>query len=155
MSYFFQKSSTIWQSFVLRGQNWHFLWIQPYKKQKHGEQLIYLDRRMVTKITPAECSEGYLRACLRKNRPVILDQKKLISLIFWDIKAFTLVVTKIHFVWPKVINIFFYEFLNFQTISGGVIAFQTAKIANIDRALENEHLAQKAWFSFPYTDTPL
>ena len=53
------------------------------------------------------------------------------------------------------INIFFYEFLNFRTISAGVIAFENAKIANIDRALENEQLAQKAWFSFLYTDTPI
>ena len=50
------------------------------------------------------------RALLRKNRPVILDQK-LIFLIFWDIK-----VTKMHFVWPKMRNIIFYEFLNFRSV---------------------------------------
>ena len=67
--------------------------------------------------------------------------KKIIFLIFWDIKASTLVVAKMHFVWPKVINIFFYEFLNFRAVSAGAIAVQSAKIANIDRALENKHLA--------------
>ena len=39
---------------------------------------------------------------------------------------------------------FFYEFLNFRAVSAGAIAFQSAKIANIDRTLEKKHLAQKA-----------
>ena len=33
---------------------------RPYNKEKLSEQLIYLDKRAVTKVAPAECSEGYL-----------------------------------------------------------------------------------------------
>ena len=33
---------------------------RPYNKEKLNEQLINLDIRTVTKVTPAECSEGYL-----------------------------------------------------------------------------------------------
>ena len=34
---------------------------RPYNKNKKlNEQLIYLDKRTVTKVAPAECSEGYL-----------------------------------------------------------------------------------------------
>ena len=33
---------------------------RPYNKEKLNEQLIYLDKRTVTKVAPAECSEGYL-----------------------------------------------------------------------------------------------
>ena len=48
-----------------------------------------------------------------------------------------------HFVWPKLQNIFFYEVLNFRPAS---ISFKTAKIANIGGAIENKHLAQEARF---------
>ena len=57
--------------------------------------------------------------------------KKLISLIFWDYKASTWVVTKVHFVWTKMQNIFLYEFLNFWPVGTSAIAFGTRKIANI------------------------
>ena len=37
----------------------------PYNKGKLNEPLIYLDRRTVTKLAPAECSEGYLNRVVR------------------------------------------------------------------------------------------
>ena len=33
---------------------------RPYNKEKLNERLVYLDKRTVTKVAPAECSEGYL-----------------------------------------------------------------------------------------------
>ena len=33
---------------------------RPYNKEKLYEHLIHLDKRTVTKVAPAECSEGYL-----------------------------------------------------------------------------------------------
>ena len=33
---------------------------RPYNKKKLNEQLIYLGKRTVTKVAPAECSEDYL-----------------------------------------------------------------------------------------------
>ena len=61
MNYFFKTAQQYDNLWFFADKIDIFLWSQPYKKQKHGEQLIYLDRRMVTKIIPAECSEGYLR----------------------------------------------------------------------------------------------
>ena len=73
--------------------------------------------------------------------------QKINFLIFWDSKASTLVVTKMHFFWPKVIDMIFYDFFkNFWVARAGDIAIQTAKIANIDDALGNKNLAQKARF---------
>ena len=40
-------------------------------------------------------------------------------------------------------NIIFYEFLNFQPVGSGAIAFETAKIAYIAGATENKQLVQE------------
>ena len=45
------------------------------------------------------------RVSVRTDRRVWI--KKLISLIFWDIEASTYVVTKMHFVCPKMQKIYF------------------------------------------------
>ena len=42
---------------------------RPYNKGKLNEPLMYLDRRTVTKLAPAECSESYL------NRVVLLKKE--------------------------------------------------------------------------------
>ena len=38
---------------------------QPHNKEKLNEPLMYLDRRTVTKLAPAESSEGYLNRVVR------------------------------------------------------------------------------------------
>ena len=40
-------------------------------------------------------------------------------------------------------NIIFYEFLNFQPVGSGAIAFETPKIAYIAGATENKQLVQE------------
>ena len=48
-------------SYVLDKTNiWYGAMSTLQQQKKLNEQLIYLDKRTVTKVAPAECSEGYL-----------------------------------------------------------------------------------------------
>ena len=54
---------------------------RPYNKEKLDEQLIYLDRRRVTKVTPAECSEGYLNRVVPPKKELYVPARKAVKRI--------------------------------------------------------------------------
>ena len=49
---------------------------RPYNKEKLNEQLIYLDKRTVTKVAPAECSEGYLSRVAPPKKELYVPARK-------------------------------------------------------------------------------
>ena len=49
---------------------------RPYNKEKLNEQLIYLDRRTVTKVAPAECSEGCLNRVVPPKKEFYVPARK-------------------------------------------------------------------------------
>ena len=49
---------------------------RPYNKEKLNEQLIYLDRRTVTKVVPAECSEGCLNRVVPPKKELYVPARK-------------------------------------------------------------------------------
>ena len=59
---------------------------RPYNKEKLDEQLIYLDRRRVTKVTPAECSEGYLNRVVPPKKELYVPARKAVKRIVRPLK---------------------------------------------------------------------
>ena len=53
----------------------------PYNKEKLNELLIYLDRRTVTKVAPAECSEGYLNWVVQRKKELYVPARKVRNVI--------------------------------------------------------------------------
>ena len=52
---------------------------RPYNKEKLNEQLIYLDRRTVTKVEPAEFSEGYLNWVVQRKKKLYVPARKAVK----------------------------------------------------------------------------
>ena len=59
---------------------------RPYNKEKLNEQLIYLDRRMVTKVAPAECSDGYLNRVVQRKKELYVPARKAVKRIVRPLK---------------------------------------------------------------------
>ena len=59
---------------------------RPYNKGKLNDQLIYLDRRTVTKLAPAECSEGYLNRLVRPKKELYVPSRKAVKRIVRPLK---------------------------------------------------------------------
>ena len=60
---------------------------RPYNKEKLDEQLIYLDRHRVTKVTPAECSEGYLSRVVPPKKELYVPAGKVVKRIVRPLKS--------------------------------------------------------------------
>ena len=58
----------------------------PYNKGKLNEPLIYLDRRTVTKLAPAECSQGYLNRVVRPKKELYVPAPKAVERIVRPLK---------------------------------------------------------------------
>ena len=59
---------------------------RPYNKEKLNEQLIYLDRRTVTKAAPAGCSEGYLNRVMQRKKELYVPARKAVKRIVRPLK---------------------------------------------------------------------
>ena len=59
---------------------------RPYNKEKLNEQLIYLDRRTVTKLAPAECNQGYLNRVVRPKKELYVPTRKALERIVRPLK---------------------------------------------------------------------
>ena len=59
---------------------------RPYNKGKFNEQLIYLDRRTVTKVEPAECSVGCLNRVVPPKKELYVPARKAVKRIVRPLK---------------------------------------------------------------------
>ena len=59
---------------------------RPYNKEKVNEQLIYLDRRTVTKVAPTECSEGCLNRVVPLKKELYVPSRKAVKRIVRPLK---------------------------------------------------------------------
>ena len=59
---------------------------RPYNKEKLNERLVYLDKRTVTKVAPAECSEGYLNRVVRPKKELYVPARKAIKRLVRPLK---------------------------------------------------------------------
>ena len=58
----------------------------PYNEENLNEQLIYLDRRTVTKLAPAECSQGYLNRVVRPKKELYVPARRAVERIVRPLK---------------------------------------------------------------------
>ena len=56
------------------------------QQRKLNEQLIYLDRRMVTKVAPVEFSEGYLNRVMQPKKELYVPARKAVKRIVMPLK---------------------------------------------------------------------
>ena len=59
---------------------------RPYNKGKLNEPLMYLDRRTVRNIAPAECSESYLNRVVRPKKELYVSARKAVERIVRPLK---------------------------------------------------------------------
>ena len=59
---------------------------RPYNKEKLYEHLIHLDKRTVTKVAPAECSEGYLSRVVPPKKELYVPARKAVKRIVTPLK---------------------------------------------------------------------
>ena len=59
---------------------------RPYNKKKLNEQLIYLGKRTVTKVEPAECSEGCLNRVVPPKKELYVPARKAVKRIVRPLK---------------------------------------------------------------------
>ena len=59
---------------------------RPYNKEKLNEQLIYLDKRTVTKVAPAESSQGYLNQVVRPKKELYVPARKAVKRLVRPLK---------------------------------------------------------------------
>ena len=59
---------------------------RPYNKEKLNEPLMYLDRRTVTKLAPAESSEGCLNRVVPPKKELYVPTRKAVKRIVRPLK---------------------------------------------------------------------